>query len=104
MWWLIRDYDDALLVSETVKLQYKAARVILTRLSSQRRFSGVPNAVVRVNRVKDEQNLEGQNQQNVNEENVSWNVSNSSNRNRNALPQLWKTYTLKKNWTVTWTL
>ena len=64
-------YDDALLVSETVKLQNKAARVILTRLSSQRRFSGIPNAVVRVNRVKDEQNLEGQNQQNVNEENVS---------------------------------
>ena len=35
------------------------------------RFSGVLNAVVRVNRVKDEQNLEGQNQQNMNEENVS---------------------------------
>ena len=35
------------------------------------RFSGVLNAVVRVNRVTDEQNLEGQNQQNMNEENVS---------------------------------
>ena len=34
------------------------------------RFSGVPNAVVRVNRVRDEQNQEGQNQQNMNEENV----------------------------------
>ena len=43
------------------------------------RFFGVPNAVVRVSRVKDEQN-----QQNMNGENVSSN----NNRNSYVLPQI----------------